>query len=89
MRDPETFKFDVRVRERMMKSGRLSSEELTKHLEAVEDVESNLADIELDQPALGRPDGSAAPKASAIPPTVSTTVSTADREVENPQGAIP
>jgi hypothetical protein len=83
MRDPEMFKFDVRVRERMMKSGRLTPEDLAKRLASLDDVEANLSALELDQPALGRQDGAVASKASVPPPVLST----ADREVEGTQGS--
>jgi hypothetical protein len=52
MTDPELFKFDVRVRERMQKRG-LSEAELQKHLSGLPDMESACDAIELVQPALG------------------------------------
>lgn len=78
MREPEIFKFDVRVRERMLKSGRLVLEDLTKHVESTVDVEENIIALELEQPALGRPDGSGLNRPSIAPPTLST----ADRDPE-------
>jgi hypothetical protein len=78
MREPEIFKFDVRVRERMLKSGRLVLEDLTKHVESAVNVEENVMSIELEQPALGRPDGSALNRPSVAPPVLST----ADRDPE-------
>jgi hypothetical protein len=73
MRDPETFKYDVRVRERMIKAGRLSPDDLARQLESLTDVEANLIAIELDQPALarseGRGDAASRPVAVAVAPT--------------------
>ena len=85
MRDPDMFKFDVRVRERLMKSGRLTAEELTRQLSTLQDVEENGVAIELDQPALGRSDGSGASRPSVPPPAIST----ADRDTEGAQGSMP
>jgi len=85
MRDPEIFKFDVRVRDRLLKSGRLTTEDLTKQLESLSDVEENAVALELDQPALGRSDGSAANRPSIAPPTLST----ADRDPEATVGSLP
>jgi hypothetical protein len=85
MRDPELFKFDVRVRERMMKAGRLSPDELNKQLATLEDVEGNGVSIELEQPALGRTDGAGSARASVPPPVLST----ADRDTEGTQGSMP
>lgn len=85
MRDPDMFKFDVRVRERMMKAGRLTPDELTKQLATLEDVDANGVAIELEQPALGRADGAGVARASVPPPALST----ADRDTEGTQGLIP
>ncbi|MEO6600475.1 MAG: hypothetical protein ABIQ16_11415 [Polyangiaceae bacterium] len=49
---PENFKYDVRVRERMLKRGLLTDAELTKHIEAAADVTDLLVEVELKQPAL-------------------------------------
>jgi hypothetical protein len=54
MKGSELFKFDVRVRERMLKTGALSDKELASHLESLVDRETVCDDIRLDQPALGR-----------------------------------
>lgn len=85
MRDPEMFRFDVRIRERMMKAGRLSPEDLAKQLGALVDVESNCVTVDLEQPALGRADGSGSNRASVPPPMLST----AERDVEGVQGQLP
>lgn len=76
MRDPEIFKFDVRVRDRLLKSGRLTAEDLGRKLESLVDVEENSIALELDQPALGRADGTTSHRASIAPPVLST----ADRD---------
>jgi hypothetical protein len=49
---PENFKYDVRVRERMLKRGLLTEGELAKHIEAAADVTDLLVEVELKQPAL-------------------------------------
>jgi hypothetical protein len=49
---PENFKYDVRVRERMLKRGLLTETELSKHIDAATDVTDLLVEVELKQPAL-------------------------------------
>jgi hypothetical protein len=49
---PENFKYDVRVRERMLKRGMLTEAELTKHVDALADVSDQVIEVELKQPAL-------------------------------------
>jgi hypothetical protein len=49
---PENFKYDVRVRERMLKRGLLTESELNKHVEALADVTDQVVEVELKQPAL-------------------------------------
>jgi len=49
---PENFKYDVRVRERMLKRGLLTESELAKHIDAAVDVSELLVEVELKQPAL-------------------------------------
>src|SRR6187551_3537761 len=49
---PENFKYDVRVRERMLKRGLLTEGELTKHVDALADVADQVIEVELKQPAL-------------------------------------
>src|SRR4051812_45437863 len=49
---PEFFKYDIRVRERMLKRGELSASELSKHVDALADVAEQVVEIELKQPAL-------------------------------------
>jgi hypothetical protein len=85
MRDPEIFKYDVRVRDRMLKTGRLVPDELNRQLAGLADVESNVLSIELEQPALGRSEGSGSTRASVPPPALST----ADRDTEGAQGSMP
>jgi hypothetical protein len=51
---PEDFKYDVRVRERMLRRGELTESELGKHIEALADVTDLVIDVELKQPALQR-----------------------------------
>ncbi len=49
---PENFKYDVRVRERMLKRGLLTENELSKHVDALADVTEQVIEVELKQPAL-------------------------------------
>ena len=49
---PENFKYDVRVRERMLKRGLLTESELGKHVDALTDVADQVVEVELKQPAL-------------------------------------
>src|SRR4051794_30500839 len=51
---PEDFKYDIRVRERMLKRGALTDAELTKHVDALVDVDDLVVEVELKQPALQR-----------------------------------
>jgi len=49
---PESFKYDVRVRERLTRRGELDEADLEKHISALPDVSANAAEVELKQPAL-------------------------------------
>jgi hypothetical protein len=49
---PEFFKYDIRVRERMLKRGMLTDSELSKHVDALADVSDQVIEVELKQPAL-------------------------------------
>lgn len=57
MSDPADFKYDVRVRERMLKRGLLAESDLQKHLEGLADAEGKSEQVQLHQPALGTSDG--------------------------------
>lgn len=48
---PESFKFDVRVRERFLRSGQLTEREVEERLSGLVDVAANAAAVELKQPA--------------------------------------
>ncbi len=52
MRDPEMFKYDVRVRERMLRAGRITTEEVSRVLDALPDLETSIESVSLNQPAL-------------------------------------
>lgn len=54
MSDPENFKFDVRVRDRMLRSGLLVEAELDQLLQSLPDVEDQGEPLGLGQPAIGR-----------------------------------
>ena len=68
MRDPEMFKYDVRVRERMLRGGRITVEEVNGLLQALPDVESECEDVLLPQPALDLA-AAAATRQTAYSPT--------------------
>lgn len=53
MSDPAEFKYDVRVRDRMLKRGLLSEADLKRHLEGLSDAEQKSESVILGQPALG------------------------------------
>ena len=68
MTDPELFKFDMRVRERMLKRGQINETDVQRHLSSLEDLETKCSRVEQPQPALGSPsEGSGRP--SVAPPT--------------------
>ncbi len=52
MRDPEMFKYDVRVRDRMLRAGRITTEDVNRILEALPDLETSIESVPLNQPAL-------------------------------------
>src|SRR5262245_33960139 len=49
---PETLKFDVRVRERLLKKGLLTEAEVEQHLAGLPDRPEDALDIGIKQPAL-------------------------------------
>ncbi len=49
---PAELKFDVRVRERLVGDGLLAESEVQKHLEGLPDLESQIVEISIKQPAL-------------------------------------
>ena len=50
----DLFKYDVRVRARLLESGEISEEEIGKRLAALPDVSDRCDTVELQQPAIGR-----------------------------------
>ena len=74
MTGSESFKFDVRIRERMLRKGTLSESEVGKHLEGLSVVAAQGEDLVLRQPALHRLDDAArksVPPARSVPPPMS------------------
>lgn len=59
MSEENSFRYDVRVRENLLKKGLLTEEELQNHLSALPDVESEAEPLGLEQPA-SLPQGDAA-----------------------------
>ncbi len=60
MREPDGFIFDVRVRERLLRAGRLSPEAVDRHLAALTDRAADAEQMGHDQPALSHPDADGA-----------------------------
>jgi len=60
MRDPDMFKYDVRVRERMLRAGRITTEDVSRILDALPDLETAVESVPLNQPALDATAASAA-----------------------------
>ena len=77
MTGSESFKFDVRIRERMLRKGTLSDAEVGKHLEGLSDVAAQGEDMVLRQPALHRHDEGARksvpPAPRSVPPPMSAS----------------
>jgi len=49
---PASLKFDVRVRERLLGDGLLAETEVQKHLEALPDLDAQVVELTIKQPAL-------------------------------------
>ncbi len=49
---PAELKFDVRVRDRLLADGQLADNEVQKHLEALPDLEGQVVELTIKQPAL-------------------------------------
>ena len=77
MRDPEMFKYDVRVRDRMLRAGRISLEEINGILATLPDTESEGEVIPLNQPALDLAAGTTATARQSNPPAPLNDVSEA------------
>jgi hypothetical protein len=73
MRDPDIFKYDVRVRDRMLRAGRITTEEIARVLDALPDLDASLEIVTLNQPALDAAAVAAAsaPRQSVPPPNTS------------------
>ena len=54
----DSFRYDVRVRERLLKKGLLKPEEVEKHLAALTDLESQSEPVSVEQPGVSHGDGS-------------------------------
>ena len=48
----EDFRFDIRIRDRMIQAGNVTQEEVNARLSSLKDVEPESELIELEQPAL-------------------------------------
>jgi hypothetical protein len=69
MTGSELFKFDVRIRERMLRKSVLSDADVAKHLDALPDLTGQCDEMPLRQPALHRPDdGAASRMVKSVPP---------------------
>ncbi len=70
MRDPDMFKYDVRVRERMLRAGRITAEDVSRVLEALPDLETSIESVPLNQPALDVAALSASTTRQSFPPAM-------------------
>src|SRR5437762_7117924 len=52
---PENFKFDVRIRARMLAKGGLAEADVQKHLEGLKDLSGSVESVDIGQPATGTP----------------------------------
>ena len=66
---PRNFKFDVRIRSRLLAKGVLTEAEVGKYLEGLEDRHAASHSVELAQPALINPEDRPTPPASASVPS--------------------
>jgi hypothetical protein len=86
---PVNFKFDVRIRARMLAKGTISDADVTKHLEGLQDREPQTEVIELAQPAL-TPPGERAPvsvRPAPRPAPVAVPIPAAERSA--PMSVLP
>jgi hypothetical protein len=72
MREPDMFKFDVRVRERMLRSGRITTEDVNRVLEALPDLENSVESVALNQPAFDATVMAASAARQSFPPAASS-----------------
>jgi hypothetical protein len=59
MKSSELFKYDVRVRERMLKQGLISEKDVASHLASLPDRDAACDEVRVEQPGLGRHDPAA------------------------------
>src|SRR5262245_31457527 len=59
---PADFKFDVRIRNRLLNKGVVTEAEVEKRLEGLVDVEASSDPVTLSQPAIGTPESRPAPR---------------------------
>ncbi len=69
MRDPDMFKYDVRVRDRMLRAGRITTEDVSRILDALPDLETAVESVPLNQPALDAAAASASTIRQSYPPS--------------------
>ena len=83
---PENFKYDMRVRERMLRRGLLTESELTKHVDGLADVSEQAVEVELKQPALVKEserETRVVPRASARPMAYVPSVRSLENELND------
>lgn len=66
MTQNEQFKYDVRVRERMLKRGVITEAEVQKKLDALVGLDAACEELEASQPALGSTAGGAVPQTGSV-----------------------
>lgn len=67
MTDSELFKYDVRVRERMLRKGLIEEAEVSKRLDGLPDLEGKYIEFDLKQPALRHETEAPAPRPAPAP----------------------
>jgi hypothetical protein len=71
MRDPDMFKYDVRVRDRMLRAGRITTDDVSRILDALPDLETSVESVPLNQPALDATAASTTTTRQSYPPPAS------------------
>lgn len=87
MTDPELFKYDVRVRDRMLRARRLTEAQVSSHLERLADASDRCETLVVNQPALGPTETELVPRPRVVAaPAVAAPASPAP-VVEEPTSA--
>lgn len=87
----EPLKFDIRVRDRLLRKGLLSESEVNKYLEALPDAADKLVELDLKQPALQKESERAeyAPRISRPSPAIARPIRPFDEDDGDELAAAP